>query len=161
MEVKPARAGFDPLTVQSLMHRSDYLFLPVTVGLEWLTSRVLGSLPCFTASGFGGWKINDRIHLLLAKFYRGAGRITTGATDRGFGRRLIRQYVMPVGKVSSMSLKNVNPAIANIVVISLLAGLVTLFFIGAAYAALGLMALLGFGAILALLVISIRSRERK
>ncbi len=59
-----------------------------------------------------------------------------------------------------MSLKNVNPAKANVVVIMLLAGLVTLFFIGAAYAALGLMAILGFGAILVLLVISVRSRER-
>lgn len=67
---------------------------------------------------------------------------------------------MPVGKVIPM-LKNLNPAVANMVVIILLAGLVTLFFVGAAYAALGFMVLLGFGAILALLFISIRSRERK
>jgi hypothetical protein len=60
-----------------------------------------------------------------------------------------------------MSLKKVNPAVANIAVIILLAGLVSLFFLGAAYAGLTLMALLGFGAILALVVISIRSRERK
>lgn len=68
---------------------------------------------------------------------------------------------MPVGEVSPMSLKNANPAVANIVVIILLAGLVTLFFVGAAYAAFGFMVLLGFGAILALVAISIRSRERK
>jgi hypothetical protein len=41
-----------------------------------------------------------------------------------------------------------------------LVGLVSLFFVGAAYAALGFMVILGIAAIVALVVISITNRER-
>lgn len=60
-----------------------------------------------------------------------------------------------------MTFKRLNPTAVNLLVTLSLVGLVSLFFVGAAYAALGFMMLLGFGAIVALVIISITFRQRK
>lgn len=53
-----------------------------------------------------------------------------------------------------------TPVALNLLVTLCLVGLVSLFFVGAAYAALGFMFILGIGAIVALVIISITNRER-
>jgi hypothetical protein len=59
-----------------------------------------------------------------------------------------------------MASKKLNPIALNVLVALCLVGLVSLFFVGAAYAALGFMFILGIGAIVALVIISITNRER-